>query len=111
MRNAMQRVRDDMTEDMWNVAAAVGTPRERYPWVAFWAEQTLALFFVAAEALLDGRQTDKDMVLDSLSRSSVAILHANMRAAGIDPNAPGPAPAALAFTRVRATTESTKPKT
>lgn len=86
MRGAMQRVRDDMTEDMWKVAAATGTPKERYPWVAFWAEQLLALFFVAAESLLDGRQTDKNLVLDSLSMSAVAIMRANQRLAGMDPD-------------------------
>jgi AcrR family transcriptional regulator len=83
VREAAQRVREDVTLDLWRNAQATGFQRQHYPLVAFWAEQILALYFAAAEALLDGRYEDKELLMDSLARSSFAILQANRLAVGL----------------------------
>jgi AcrR family transcriptional regulator len=83
MRQAAQRVREDLTADIWRNARAVGFRAEHYPLVSFYAEQVLALYFAAAEAMLDGRYQDKQMVIDSLVSSSFAIMRATLRSAGL----------------------------
>jgi AcrR family transcriptional regulator len=84
LREVAERVREDITEDMWRTAKTVGFADEQRATVAFWAEQLVGLYFAAAEALLDGRYTgpgEKDMVIDSLARSSFAIMRATLRSA------------------------------
>jgi AcrR family transcriptional regulator len=98
MRRVMERIRSDVTEDLWRNVQAAGFGDEHRPFVALWADQVLSLYFAGAEALLDGRYTDKRMVIDSLARSAFAIMRANMRvldAARTDAAAskPGKAPA------------------
>ncbi len=84
MRQAAKRVREDITQDMWRNAQAVGFRPEHQQLVAFWSEQMLGLYFAAAEALLDGRYAeDRQMVVDSLARSSRAIMRSTLRAAGL----------------------------
>ena len=83
MRYAMDVVRQDLTDDLWRNAQAAGCRQEHYPIVAFWAEQILALYFAAAEALLDKRHVDRDMLLDALARNSYAIMVSTIRALGL----------------------------
>jgi AcrR family transcriptional regulator len=83
MRQAAQRVREDLAADVWRNARAVGFKPNHYQLVSFWAEQILALYFSAAEAILDGRYEDKQMVIDSLANNSFAIMRATLRAAGL----------------------------
>jgi TetR/AcrR family transcriptional regulator, fatty acid biosynthesis regulator len=83
MREAMEHVRQDLTLDVWRNARRLGFRDEHYPQVTFWAEQILGLFFTTAEALLDGRYTDRAMLVDHVARSSSAILRVQMRAAGL----------------------------
>jgi AcrR family transcriptional regulator len=80
MRRVMERIRADVTEDMWRNVQAAGFGAEHRTFVALWTDQILALYFAGAEALLDGRYPDKAMVVDSLARSSFAIMRANLRA-------------------------------
>jgi AcrR family transcriptional regulator len=80
MRRVMDRIRADVTEDMWRNVEAAGFGEEHRPFVSLWTDQILALYFAGAEALLDGRYADKSLVLDSLARSSFAIMRANLRA-------------------------------
>jgi AcrR family transcriptional regulator len=82
MRRAMDGVRADITEDIWMRAQATGVPAERFPEISFWAEQVLALYFVAAEAMLDKRYGSREMLLDSLARSAQAIMIATIAAVG-----------------------------
>lgn len=89
MRSAMNRVREDITEDIWRTAQAFGFREEHYKQVAFWSEQVLALYFTAAEALLDGRFDDRGAIIDSITQSSFAIMIANVRAAGLTHLLPG----------------------
>jgi AcrR family transcriptional regulator len=84
MRYAMDVVRQDLTADIWRAAQALGFQQEHYSVVAFWAEQLLALYLAAAEALLDKRQADRDMLLDSLARSSRAIMISTIRSVGLN---------------------------
>lgn len=84
MRQAHALVRQDITEDMWRNAQRFGFRPEHYVQVSMWAEQVLALFLSAAEALLDGRYPSRDQVIESLTLSSYAIMVANVRAAGLD---------------------------
>jgi TetR/AcrR family transcriptional regulator, fatty acid biosynthesis regulator len=101
MREAIGHAREDIFEDIWRTAQAFGFRSEHHSQVAFWAEQILALYLTAAEALLDGRFEDRDAIIDAITRSSFAIMVANVRAAGLHhlisarPRraAPGPAPA------------------
>jgi AcrR family transcriptional regulator len=87
MRRAMDGVRSDITEDIWQRAQAAGVPAERFPEISFWAEQVLALYFVAAEGLLDKRYGSREMLLDSLARSAQAIMIATIAAVGGSPAA------------------------
>jgi TetR/AcrR family transcriptional regulator, fatty acid biosynthesis regulator len=80
MRRVMDRIRADVTEDMWRNVEAAGFGEEHRAFVSLWTDQILALYFAGAEALLDGRYQDKALVLDSLARSSFAIMRANLRA-------------------------------
>jgi AcrR family transcriptional regulator len=80
MRRVMDRIRADVTEDMWRNVEAAGFGEEHRPFVSMWTDQVLALYFASAEALLDGRYEDKSLVLDALARSSFAIMRANLRA-------------------------------
>jgi AcrR family transcriptional regulator len=83
LREAARRVREDLTKDIWTTAQRFGFQAEHYPQVAFWSEQILGLFLTAAEALLDGRYTDRAALIDSITRSSFAIMVANVQAAGL----------------------------
>ena len=83
MRRAMEGVRADITEDMWLRARALGARPEHHPMISFWAEQVLALYFTAAEALLDERYADRDMMLDALARNSDAMMNATIAALGL----------------------------
>jgi AcrR family transcriptional regulator len=83
MRRAMDGVRADITEDMWLRARALGARPEHRPLISFWAEQVLALYFTAAEALLDERYADRDMMLDALARNSYAMMNATIAALGL----------------------------
>jgi len=83
MREAIGHVREDIFEDIWRTAQTFGFRSEHYSQVAFWAEQVLALYLTAAEALLDGRFDDRGAIIDSITRSSFAIMIANVRAAGL----------------------------
>jgi len=78
MRRAMDGVRSDITEDMWLRARALGAKPHHRPLVSFWAEQVLALYFTAAEALLDDRYADRDMMLDALARNTCAMMNATI---------------------------------
>jgi AcrR family transcriptional regulator len=78
MRRAMDGVRTDITEDMWLRARALGAKPHHRPLVSFWAEQVLALYFTAAEALLDDRYADRDMMLDALARNTCAMMNATI---------------------------------
>jgi AcrR family transcriptional regulator len=80
MRQAMNGVRADITEDIWQRAQAVGVGTEFFPQIAFWAEQVLALYFAGAEAILDERYDDRDMLLDALARSAWAIMASTIAA-------------------------------
>lgn len=82
LREAMRHVRDDITRDVWRTAQRFGFREEHYPQVQFWSEQILALFLTAAEALLDGRH-ERAEVVDAITRSSFAMMVANVRAAGL----------------------------
>jgi AcrR family transcriptional regulator len=73
MRYAMDSTRRDITDDLWSRAQLMGFREEHRPLVALWAEQLLALYFATAEALLDNRYPDRDLLLDSFSRSTHAI--------------------------------------
>ena len=84
MRQAAALVREDITEDIWRTAQTFGFRSEHYQMVAFWGEQILALFLTAAEALLDGRFQNREDIIDAITRSSFAIMVANVRAAGLD---------------------------
>jgi AcrR family transcriptional regulator len=79
MRRVMNRIRADATEDFWRNVQAAGFGAEHRPLVELWADQILALYFDGAEALLDGRYSDKAMIVDALARSSFAIMRANLR--------------------------------
>ena len=83
LREAARRTREDLTEDIWTTAQRFGFRAEHYPQVAFWSEQILGLFLTAAEALLDGRYTDRKALVDAITRSSFAIMVANVQAAGL----------------------------
>ena len=93
LREAMRRVRDDITDDVWRTAQRFGFREEHYPQVQFWSEQILALFLTAAEALLDGRH-QRAPVVDAITRSSFAMMVANVRAAGLHHLIPGAPPRA-----------------
>lgn len=80
---AYEQFRDDLKGDMWNLAFAFGFTEERRTEVAWWSEQVLALFFAAAETLLDKRYPDRAMVIEGLTRNAYAIMRANLRWAGI----------------------------
>jgi AcrR family transcriptional regulator len=82
MCKAYEQQRQDLTGDMWLIAHAAGFKESQRREVAWWSEQILALFFVAAEALLDGRY-DRDTVLEGVTRNAYAIMRANLRWAGI----------------------------
>jgi TetR/AcrR family transcriptional regulator, fatty acid biosynthesis regulator len=84
MREAIGHVREDIFEDIWRTAQTFGFRSEHYSQVAFWAEQILALYLTAVEALLDGRFDDRNAIIDSITRSSFAIMIANVRAAGLN---------------------------
>jgi AcrR family transcriptional regulator len=79
MRRVMDRIRADVTEDMWRNVESAGFGEEHRPFVSLWTDQVLALYFAGAEALLDGRYEDRSVVIDSLARSSFAIMRANLR--------------------------------
>ena len=83
MIGVMQGIREEFADEMWRAAQAAGFQEQHRPQVALWSEQTLALYFAGAEALLDGRQTDREAMYDSLARSSFAIMQANRQLAGI----------------------------
>jgi AcrR family transcriptional regulator len=80
MRIAAQRIRDELCEDIWRNVRHLGFLPEHRPMVAFWAEQVMALYMSAAEALLEGRYQDRVVVIDALARSSYAIMRANIAA-------------------------------
>lgn len=89
MRYAMDSTRKDITDDLWARAALMGFREEHRPLVALWAEQVLALYFAAAEALLDNRYPDREQLLDSFSRSTHAIAVATYQAVhGEEPPSP-----------------------
>lgn len=75
--------RTDLTGDMWLIAHAAGFQEDHRIEVAWWSEQILALFFVAAETLLDGRYEDRNIVIEGVTRNAYAIMRANLRWAGI----------------------------
>jgi AcrR family transcriptional regulator len=83
MQIVMERVREDFTNDLWRNAEVAGFKEEQRPTVMFWADQILALYFAGAEALLDGRQTDREMLVDALTQSSMAIMRANLKSMGL----------------------------
>lgn len=83
MREVSLRVQREMNDDFWRNAQAIGFKPEQRPLVNFWSEQILALYFAAAESLLDGRYTDREMVLDSLTTSALVIMRAQIRSAGL----------------------------
>jgi TetR/AcrR family transcriptional regulator, fatty acid biosynthesis regulator len=78
MRRAMEGVRTDITEDMWLRARALGAKPQHHALIRFWADQVLALYFTAAEALLDDRYADRDMMLDALARNTCAMMNATI---------------------------------
>jgi AcrR family transcriptional regulator len=88
MREMTERVRADIIEDLWRNCQAVGFAPEHYPRVVFWAEQIMALLFAAVETVLDGRQTDRQLVIDSVARSAYAIMWANLQAVGLAESRP-----------------------
>jgi AcrR family transcriptional regulator len=83
MREAMENVREEITDDMWRICKLVGFTEDKRDVVNFWAEQIVALYFAAAEALLDKRQEDRAKLVEALALSSFAIMRANLRAAGL----------------------------
>jgi AcrR family transcriptional regulator len=80
---AHDQFREDLKGDMWAIAHAHGFSEDHRLEVAWWSEQILALFFVAAETLLDGRYENRDMVVEGVVRNAYAIMRANLRWAGI----------------------------
>jgi hypothetical protein len=112
MRRVMDRIRADVTEDMWRNVEAAGFGEEHRPFVSLWTDQVLALYFAGAEALLDGRYEDKSLVLDSLARSSFAIMRANLRVleATRKPSTPAP-PASMPVPRSDASEAAATAKT
>ncbi len=80
---AHDQFREDLKGDMWAIAHAHGFQETHRNEVAWWSEQILALFFAAAETLLDGRYADREMVIDGVTRNAYAIMRANLRWAGI----------------------------
>jgi hypothetical protein len=68
---------------MWRICKLVGFPDDKRDVVSFWAEQIVALYFAAAEAVLDKRQEDRGKLVEALALSSFAIMRANLRAAGL----------------------------
>jgi AcrR family transcriptional regulator len=83
MMGVMQGIRDEFAADMWASAEQSGFEERHRPLVALWSEQLLALYFAGAESLLDGRQADREVVYDSLARSSYAIMRSMVRAADL----------------------------
>lgn len=79
MGEVYDSMRQDLTNDIWAAAQAVGFREEHRPLVEIWAEQTLALFNYGTEVFLDGRHEDREFVLDALARSSYAIQNAYIR--------------------------------
>jgi len=89
---AHDQFREDLKGDMWAIANAHGFQEEHRTEVAWWSEQILALFFAAAETLLDERYEDREMVIDGVTRNAYAIMRANLRWAGIIGTPPTKAP-------------------
>jgi len=89
---AHEQFREDLKGDMWAIAHAHGFQEDHRAEVAWWSEQILALFFAAAETLLDGRYPDREMVIDGVTRNAYAIMRANLRWAGIIGTPPNKTP-------------------
>jgi AcrR family transcriptional regulator len=73
MGEVLERIRADLSADIWSMAERAGFGDAHRGLTAFWTDQILALFFAGAEALLDGRYTDRDVIVDSLAHSTFGI--------------------------------------
>ncbi|MGD8861031.1 MAG: TetR/AcrR family transcriptional regulator [Myxococcales bacterium] len=73
MGEVLDRIRADLSADIWSMARQAGFRDEHRGLTAFWTDQILALFFAGAEAMLDGRYDDRDTLLDSLAHSTFGI--------------------------------------
>ena len=109
MRYAMESLRKDITEDLWRRALLMGFREEHRTHVALWAEQLLALYFAAAEALIDNRYDDRELLLESVSRSSRALANATLEAA-LGPAAAAATTAATAADKSKRTNKPAPPR-
>ncbi|MDH5674678.1 MAG: TetR/AcrR family transcriptional regulator [Myxococcales bacterium] len=83
MAAVMTRARDELTEDIWRLVQGLGVPEAQHADIALWAEQIIALTLAAVEAVLDGRYESQDQVVEALTRTTYAVMKAQVRWSGI----------------------------
>lgn len=71
----MTGLRDDLTQDLWTIAASLGIAKKHRPRVAILADFLLANSLAAGEALVEGRESDRDLLASQLTMTMKAACH------------------------------------